>query len=121
MSSGTFSISRYETDDGEIHPVRVQPETLAATFGTTANAAPSGSVTNNQRAKVTKGKRQYGIGTRTVTITFAGTPPANYKPYGVITLPVMQKTVWDAITDGSTVTYLSTAGTVAYKTPERIK
>lgn len=121
MSSGAFTLSKYETNAGEIHPVRVQPETLTATFGSTANAAPSGSVTNNQRAKVTKGKRQYGIGCRTITLTFGASPPSDYRAYSYITIPVMQQSVWDAITDGSTVTYRSTAGTVQYKTPERIR
>lgn len=121
MSSGAFTISKYETNDGEIHPVRVQPETLACQFGSTANAAPAGAVTDNQRAKVTKGAREYGIGCRTVTITFGENPPDEYRPYAYITLPVLQESVWDAITDGSAVTYLGTAGTVSYKSPERIK
>lgn len=121
MSSGAFTISKYETDDGEIHPIRIQPETLALQLGSTANAAPSGSVTDNQRVKVTKGAREYGIGARTVTITFGATPPTDYRPYAYITLPVLQQSVWDAITDGSAVTYQGTAGTVSYKTDERIK
>lgn len=121
MSSGAFTISKYETDDSVVHPIRVQPETIAAQFGSTANAAPTGAVTDNQRVKVTKGAREYGIGARTVTITFGDTPPDEYRPYSYITLPVLKKSVWDAITDGSAVTYLGTAGTVSYKTQERIK
>lgn len=121
MSMGAFVISKYEDDDGEIHPIRVQPETLALQLGSTANAAPAGAVTDNQRAKVTKGAREYGIGARTVTITFGATPPTGYRPYSYITLPVLVQATWDAITDGSAVTYQTTAGTVSYKTAERIK
>lgn len=121
MSSGAFTISKYETDDAVVHPIRVQPETIAAEFGATENAAPAGAVTDNQRVKVTKGVREYGIGARTATLTFGDTPPTGYRPYSYITIPVLKKSVWDAITDGSAATYLETSATVAYKTAERIK
>lgn len=71
MSAGNFILSRYQADNGAIHPIRLQPETLAASIGT-VNVAPTGTVTVGLRAKVSKTKRAYGLGPRTVTVRFTG-------------------------------------------------
>jgi len=43
MSAGAFVLTNYETDAGTIVPIKLQPETLQATFGGGANTAPSGT------------------------------------------------------------------------------
>jgi len=106
MSAGRFTTSRYEADyDDLIHPIRVQPETLALTIATVANAPPAGAVTNRIRAKVGKGKREIGLGARMVTVAFTGTVPDGYSG-DPIRLPVLSRALADVIVGGATGTYL---------------
>lgn len=122
MSAGAFENSKYEADDGEIYPIRIQPETLALTLGSTANAAPTGAVTGKIRARVGGGRRKYGVHARTVTVRFTGTLPAGYKPGSTITLPILKPALYNAIVGGATTgTYLSQAVEVVYKTAEKLK
>lgn len=58
-----FSNSKYEDDSGEIHPIRLRPETLAA-----AGAPPTGAITSNIRAQITKTNREFGLRPRMVTL-----------------------------------------------------
>lgn len=114
MSAGKFTKSRYEADDGEILSVKVQEETLTAAFapgGT--NAAPTGAVTGG-RARVSGGRRKYGIKCRNVTLK-TDTPPEGYADLSVTTIPVLTSAVWDAITDESVVTYLGATWEIAGK------
>lgn len=117
MSSGEFTKTRYQADDGTILSVKVQEETLAAVFtpgGT--NAAPTGAVTGG-RARVSGSKRAYGIKTRTVTLK-TDTPPEGYADISITTIPVLTPTVFNAITDESTVSYLGTSWEIFGKSRE---
>jgi hypothetical protein len=91
MSAGVFEISQYSSNTlATVHRIRVQPETLAATLGGTANAAPSGTAVLPS-AQVSKSKRSLGINARTITIKFAaGDEPDGYKPDSPITIPWLQ-------------------------------
>lgn len=121
MSSGAFTTSLYSSNlTGLVHPIRIQPETLAVTLGGTANAAATGTAVLPS-AQVSKGKRSIGINARTITIKFAaGTVPTNYKAESPITLPWLQNNAaFTAAVPGVTaVNYLATAAILVGKSPE---
>lgn len=107
MSAGPFQTVGYETNDGNVVPIRIQPETLALTLAATANAAPAGAILAGwPSAQVGQGKRSLGINARTVTFRFTdGNAPAGYKNLSPITLPVLQDGVWAAYKKGDLGTY----------------
>lgn len=118
MSAGEFERSRYESNGGEIYACRVQPETLAATFGGTANAAPAGTVTAEVSARMRGSRRTIGMNARSVTIAFTGAPPAGYDDDQQIRVPIMTPGLYDAITKNSAASYLGAAAIVIGKNPE---
>lgn len=120
MSAGAFEITRYETDPGTIHPIRVQPETLAATLGGTANAAPTGAATGLGSASVSRGRRANGINARLVRLRFTATPPTGYLANSTIAIPALTPEFFDAATRGATGTYLGVAVVAAGRSPETI-
>lgn len=122
MSSGIFSDSFYSSNElGSVHPIRVQPETIALVLGGQANAAPAGTGAIGPSAQVSRGKRAIGINARTVSIRLTATL-ANYKAGSVITLPWLDDTTFAAITPKVTTgTYLATACIVTGKSPETVK
>ena len=91
MSAGSFSRSKYESDTGYIHPIRVQPETLALTLASTANSAPTGVISSGISARVSNGNRQLGLKPRHVVVAFTATPPAGYSEDRQIRLSVHSK------------------------------
>lgn len=122
MSQGRFEITKYQRNNGDVHPVQVQPETLAATIGGTANAAPAGDLDNDISAKVGKGKREIGLGTRTVSFVWnQGAEPNGYAERGDLTIPVLQQSVWAAVNRGDAVSYNGGTGTVTGKTEESVR
>lgn len=121
MSSGAFERSKYESDDDEIHPIRIQPETAEATFGGTANAAPAGAITNSISARVSNGNRQFGLKPRTVTLVFNSSPPANYKAGTYIRIPILTQSLYEAIELDTVVSYLGGTPTVVGKSAERVR
>lgn len=121
MSSGVFTIAGYETDNGDIVPIKVQPETLTAVLGTANATAGASFAAGFPSAQTSQSKRALGINARTVSITFApGAEPADYKPGTILKIPVTTKARFDALSKGSSVTYLTATGRIAGKSPERI-
>ena len=120
MSSGVFTSSKYETDAGNIHRIRVQPETLLASVGG-ANSAPTGGIDTPGTARVGGGNRQFGIKARSITCKWTATPPTGYAENQYVRIPILTKSVYDAINAGDTGTYLSTGVTVVGKNPERVR
>lgn len=120
MSSGAFSSSKYESNAGDIYPIKVQPETLALQIGTATNTAPTASVDQIIRAKVSGSRRSYGVHTRTVTIELTGDLDG-YEEGSLITLPWLQADTWEALAPDATGTYLGTPIRLAGKSPEKIK
>ena len=118
MSAGAFSRSRYAADSGEIHPIRVQPETLALTLGGTANAAPAGAVTSSISAKVSGGRRNLGLKARMVSLAFTGAVPDGYEPDSVTRVPILTPALFTAIGRGTTGTYLGVGVEVLGKSSE---
>jgi hypothetical protein len=108
MSAGDFSSdAKYEDNAGLIYRIRVQPETLALTDGTTANASPAGAITEKVRARARLGRREYGVRARYVTVRFTGTLPDGYSGED-LNVPVMTQAAFNAYTAtvGVTGTYL---------------
>lgn len=120
MSSGTFTIAKYQADSGEIHPIRVQPETLLLNVGS-VNAQATGTLSSDISVRARKGKREFGIGARTVSFRFTAAPPTDYAANQTYTMPILTAAVWDAAVKGTTGTYLSTAIQVAGKSRESVK
>lgn len=121
MSAGAFVRGRYSDDNTDIRPIRVQPETILATFGTTANVQPTAGIDTLPAAKVSGGRRSYGVHARYATIVFETDPPTGYKVNSPIRLPILTKVVWDGIAPGQSVSYLDKTGIVISKTPEYIR
>jgi len=118
MSAGPFVLSRYTADNGDIHPIRVQPETIIATF----NPAPTGAVTIQLRVRASRSnRRRLGISARYVTCRWAATPPTGYTAGASFTLPILTPTAYNAIGAGTTFTYLGAGAIVSSKNPERSK
>jgi hypothetical protein len=120
MSSGPFVISRYETDPGVVHPIKVQPETIAASIGGVSNAAPAGAATGLGSASISRGRRANGINARLVRINFEGSPPAGYQENSSIAIPALTPAFYAAAIRGATVSYLGTTGVVSGRSPETI-
>lgn len=118
MSAGNFVRSRYQSNSGEVYPIRVQPETLALTIDATANAAPAGAITAEVSARANGSRRTLGMNARTVSITFTATPPEGYATNSTLTVPVLTSALWDDISRGDTGTYLGVAVEVIGKSPE---
>lgn len=116
MSAGKFISSKYSTDAGVVHRIRIQPETV-----TSVNTVPSGSVTGLTSAYARKGNRRYGVGARTITIKWNNTIPDGYDSTSSLVIPILQKTVFDGLSLGGAFTYLGVEGSIIGKANERIR
>lgn len=121
MSSGNFTVTKYETDDGDIIKARCQPETLAFAIGQTTNAAPTGNITLPGSARMSGGKRKIGISARAVYITFDGDAPTGYKDYSTYAIPAMKPAIFDASKTALTGTYLGKSCRIVGRRGETIR
>jgi len=120
MSSGPFTLTKYETDNGDVVPIKVQPETLTATFAGTANAAPTGaSSVGFPSADISRSKRAIGIHARSISVKITE-PATGYTDNALVRIPVLNPTVWTGAAKGDAVTCAAGTGTVAGKSPEFI-
>jgi hypothetical protein len=111
MSAGKFEIGKYEqATGGNVWPCRAQLETKALTLGGVANEYPSaGATVGLPRVRLRKGKREFGLSIRTVTVklTADGTGATEEYLEGTLhTVPVFKKSVHDGYVDGAVGTYL---------------
>lgn len=120
MSSGPFLTTKYELDNGTIVPFKAQQETLDLTDGTVANDPPAGAVTLSLFAKASKGVREYGIGTRRITISWDSGAPAGYKDEN-LSISILTPAAFAAYDVGDGLTYLATACTVVSKKNEQLR
>lgn len=125
MSAGPFSVGRYQRNDGTVHPVRCQPETVALTLGGDPNNFPAAAGEGTQKsdisAQISGSRRSLGLHTRLVRVKFgstAGAAPDGYSLGGAINLPVFQKSLWDSISKGDSGNYLGKVVTITSKTDE---
>jgi len=121
MSAGAFSRTFYESDTGLIHPIRLQPETLAATIEGQALDPVAGPTTSSISAQVTGSRRGLGLFARYVTVAFTGTPPTGYLAGQSYRLTVCDPAIYAAINVLDDGLYLGAVIQVVSKTPERIR
>ena len=119
MSAGAFGVARYETDEGNLCNVKIQPETIAAVVNGTTNSIPVGS-TNQEASAIVSGGRGNGVFCRKVRLQFTGTAPTGYQAGGVVVIPWLVRSAWAAIKKNDTGTYLGAAVRVVGKTAERV-
>lgn len=121
MSAGGFTTAVYEANAGTFHNVRLQPETLAATIGGTANAAPAGPVDSPFWCKVSKGATEYGLGPRFGVIGWNdGAAPTGYKESENVAIPILDPALFIAANIGDAVTYNGGTGTLVGKRAENV-
>lgn len=102
MSTGAFILSKYEANNGTIHPVRIQPETIIPDV----NPAPEAAVgAGTLLAKVNKGIREYGLGCRGVYVKWTGAAAEGYVDYGIYRIPILTRTAYDGLQIGSKFNY----------------
>lgn len=124
MSAGRFTRSRYSASYASaVHPIRVQPETLAlASTDITpiTNSATTSPISNPISALVTLGKRARGLRPRSISIQLlaSATPPTGYVAGSVARVPILQENLYDALNVGEDVTYLGVEWQVIGKSPE---
>jgi len=122
MSAGNFLRSRYAAnyaDPAPIHPIRVQPETLAASIEGTANDPPAGVVSNPISASVSRGKREKGLKPHTISIQFPATgQPTGYKANGTTVIVALTLEFWNLAIPGAVINYLGVACTVVGRSAE---
>lgn len=125
MSAGAFEISRYQAGYGAgtaIHPIRVQPETLAAEIDGVANDAPTAAANSPISAHISKSKNEYGLRPRFVTLRAPATsPPAGYQPRGITRIPALTPAFYNVATRGKDCSYLGVTFTVVSQTVEDVK
>lgn len=123
MSAGEFTPSFYETSSengGFVLRCRVQPETLAATIGGTANTSASGPATAPGSATIGRGRRSAGVNMRYVTLGFTAAAPTGYTG-DPIRIPVLDPATFTSWTLGATGTYLGVAVEVLGRVGETVK
>lgn len=123
MSAGNFVRSRYQTSSengGGIHPIRVQPETLALVIGGVTNSATTDAIDRQTTARSRKGSNAYGVGARCVVLEFTGASPDGYSG-DPVAVPVMTPAAFTAYTVGSTGTYLGEAVEVISRIAESVR
>lgn len=120
MSSGSFINSKYESDRGTVHQIKVLAATVAMTVGGTANAAPAGDIDSVFAAESSRGARAYGLRPRKINISFTTTPPTGYRPYTSIQLPILDPDLFEAISAEDAVVYGGGTGKVTSKVQEDI-
>lgn len=122
MSAGVFESSRYELSSengGGVAPCKVQPETLACTINSVANAATTDPVTIPNSANMIGPRNANGIQSRYVTLEWTGAPPTGYSGDNV-RVPVLQSATYAAWTKDATGTYLGADVKVVGRIPERV-
>jgi len=121
MSGGPFENGRYQcVATGQIHPIRVQPETKALDVDGTTNDYPAGAADTPVSAQVSQGKRSLGVNARTVTIKFPTAAPTGYKVGSPIRLPWFQPFPSPNFAKGSVVTYLGATGELVGTSEEKV-
>jgi hypothetical protein len=125
MSAGAFVRARYEASyaAGVIHPIRVQPETLAAVTTTATPVTNTGVVaaaTSPISALGSLSNRKKGLKPRMVSLQVAGTPPTGYAAGSRTELIALRIAFYNDCNIGATISFLGTTWIVIGKSPERV-
>lgn len=129
MSAGKFVRSRYQASysNTQIHPIRVQPETVAVTSPDTGgdpgipNDPPAGAVSNPISALSSLNRNARGLRPRYITLQWTGTPPTGYDVDGTVKVVALTQAFFDDCLPGQTVTYLGATAEIVSKEPERVR
>lgn len=106
-----FRNKKYESDAGDIHPIRISSGYEAA-----AGAEPSGEINNDIKVKVTKTNREHGLRPRLVVVSrTVGTGDNTFKRYARI--PMLTEAAYDAFAVPISINGLSYTDLVS-KQPE---
>lgn len=104
--------TKYLSDEDTIHAITMATANLAA-----AGAPPGGGVSSGIKAKISKGKREYGLAPRGLRLARTiGTAPDTFVRYAF--LPILTPGVYAPILLHSTVTYSGQSWEVIKKIPE---
>lgn len=90
MSVGIYLDAFYESDTGEIHNIRIQPETASLVIGGVTNTIPAGPATNAQQIKVSASRGEFGVKARKVRVEVLTAGTSGLTPGSVIELPWLQ-------------------------------
>lgn len=113
MSSGPFVKTKYESDDLNVHPIRVQPE------GSPVNGTPpAGNIDVNISAQVGGSRRSYGLHARGIRLyREIGTGATLSRRYNFY--PVLTKTAYDGYVKDQTFTIDGVEWKLLNKVPEK--
>ncbi len=124
MSTGSFvdSIYRSNKPDQNLHPIRVQPETLTLTLGGTENTAPAGPATSELRAFSSSRKRRGAVNARKVGLEVTASGPNGYLLGSQIYVPWLNPATFYDVTleDDVTGTYNGASVRVIGSSEEKI-
>ena len=121
MSAGAFERGRYQcVATGQIHPIRVQPETKDLVVDGDTNVYPLGAADTPVSAQVSQSKRALGVNARTVTIVFPTAAPTGYRVGSPIRLPWFTPFPSPNYAKGAPVTYLGSTGELVGTSEEKV-
>lgn len=130
MSSGSFVDTLYEAeyDTSVLHPIRVQPETIAAVASSTgvdnfgAEVSP-GLKVSPISAIASGGRRGIGLFCRRITLVLpsGGSPPPGYSSSVPLVIPVLNSVFWADTPRGSEVEYLGVVYVVRSRQREVVR
>lgn len=108
----TRTRTKYQSDEGGIHPISLDPGSVAA-----AGAAPTAAIDSQIRAKVSKSNKEAGLRPRGLRLArTVGAAPNEFVRYAFA--PVLTPTAYEAATVQGTVTYQGDTWTIVAKVPE---
>lgn len=110
----TFTNGKYESDSGDIHPIRLDPLRYAQ-----AGTEPTGNINNDIKVKVSKTDREFGIRPRGVTLAREiGTAPDTFKKYSFLPILLASEFGNTSFAIGATITIDGVAWEVIAKKAE---
>lgn len=123
MSAGafitTFYTATYGGGDANVHPIKVQPETIEATCDGNTNESTATETTSPISASVSRGRRSIGLLARVVYLQLTGTPPTDYAAGSRTKIPAMTPAFYNAcIAPGAEINYLGTTWKKIGASPE---
>lgn len=127
MSAGNFVVTKYEASyaAGQIHPIRVQEETLALLqdsggVNDATNDPPAGAVNNPISALVNLNRGARGLRPRYVVASWNAAKPAGYTG-DTVRIPILTINNFNNLAVGESIAYLGTTAIIVAKEPERAR
>jgi hypothetical protein len=121
MSAGSFVISKYLcTATQDVHPIRVQPETLLISVAGTENTPPAGALSSPISAQSSQSRRALGVNARTITFKYPAPAPTGYKADSPITVPWLAEFPTPNFIKGAAVETEVGSAILVGTTPEKV-